>query len=161
MRFIIGLIPLVILIGPEPARSHGCGHHAHYLGDCWDCGWRHVQPSEQPRPRWQGQPPSPAASLPRLETLEGNVAEVIYLQGAGPDAAMVEIEIRSAGQDTLVRLAPTGFLRQNEFLIKEGDMIAVKGFRVSTFEGDLLVATEVRKDGNTLVLREARGRPAW
>ena len=60
-----------------------------------------------------------------------------------------------------MRLAPTGFLNKSGFSLKEGDPISVKGFRVDTLEGEVVVATEAEKDGQTLRLRDTRGRPLW
>ena len=45
--------------------------------------------------------------------------------------------------------------------LKEGDPVTVSGFRVSTMEGELLVATEVRKGDKRVLLRSPRGRPVW
>jgi hypothetical protein len=83
------------------------------------------------------------------------------LPGATPDSAMVEVRLQSAGQSELIRLAPVGFLKQSGLLLKEGDSITVKGFRVAGMEGDLLVATELHKGEKTLSLRDAWGRSAW
>jgi hypothetical protein len=60
-----------------------------------------------------------------------------------------------------VRLGPAGFLRQNALDLREGDTIAVTGYRVSAGSDDLLVATEVTKQGKTVRMRDEWGRSAW
>jgi hypothetical protein len=37
----------------------------------------------------------------------------------------------------------------------------VTGFEVSGMEGDLVVATEIRKGDQLVVLRDPRGQPVW
>jgi hypothetical protein len=74
---------------------------------------------------------------------------------------MVEIRLQAAGQARVVRLAPSGFLKQGGLLLREGDTVKVKGYHVDSMEGDLLVATEIYKGDKSLSLRDSRGRPAW
>jgi hypothetical protein len=88
------------------------------------------------------------------------VDEVIYLPGSSPDRAMVELRLVHNSSTTQVRLGPTGFLKQHQFGIREGDAITITGYRVSAGD-DLLVATEITKEGKILRLRDSRGRPVW
>ena len=96
-----------------------------------------------------------------MRTAEGKITEVVYLPGTTADSGMVEVRLQSAGQNQLIRLAPVGLLKQSGLLLREGDTLIVKGFLVAGMEGDLLVATELRKGENALSLRDPRGRPAW
>ncbi len=74
---------------------------------------------------------------------------------------MVEIRLQSGGQTNLIRLAPSGFLKQSGLVLREGDTVNVKGFAVAGMEGDLIVASEVRKGEKSVSLRDTRGQPAW
>jgi hypothetical protein len=89
------------------------------------------------------------------------VVEVIYLPGATPETAMVELRLLSGTATIPVRVGPAGFLKQNQLSLKEGDAITVAGYRVSTGDGDLLVATEINKQGKNVRLRDRWGRPGW
>lgn len=93
--------------------------------------------------------------------MEGKIAEVIYLPGVGPAAGIVEVLVAAGGEQTLSRLAPAGFLQQHKIPLKEGEDISPTGYRVRTAEGDVIVATELRKDGQTVTLRNARGGTLW
>jgi hypothetical protein len=95
------------------------------------------------------------------QSYEGKVAEVIYLPGVTPDTAMVELRLQSGSDRIPVRMGPAGFLKQNRLNLKEGDAITVTGYRVSVGDGDVLVATEVGKEGRTVRLRDRLGRSAW
>jgi hypothetical protein len=95
------------------------------------------------------------------QSYEGRIAEVIYLPGVTPDAAMVELRLQSGSDVIPVRLGPTGFLKQNQLTLKEGDVITVTGYRASVGDGDVLVVTEVGKDGRTVRLRDRLGHSAW
>lgn len=153
MRGVIALILFIGWFGLLPAAAHDCCHHGNHCdnGDC--C--HHGQASGHCCDR------ASSNSVADLRTAEGKITEVVYLPGATPDASMVELHLQSAGQSQLVRLAPVGFLKQSGLLLREGDTVSVKGFPVAGMEGDLLVATELRKGEKALSLRDARGRPAW
>jgi hypothetical protein len=63
--------------------------------------------------------------------------------------------------DSLVRLAPVGLLKQGRLVLREGDTISVTGFEGGGMDGDLVVASEIRKGDTRVVLRDPRGRPVW
>jgi hypothetical protein len=152
---ITAVISIFVWFGAMPAAGHDCGHHNNYYGDCWDCG--HHGNSASPSRR----SPAPSGETAKLQTVEGKIAEVVYLSGATAESGMVEIRIQAAGQVKLVRLAPAGFLKQGGLHLREGDAVVVKGFPVAGMDGDLIVATEVHKGDLTLPLRDTQGRSAW
>ena len=159
VRGILAIILITCWFGVVPAAAHDCCHHDQHYADCNDCnhdcdhggaqGSRHCCD-------W-----TPTGGATDLRTAEGKITEVVYLPGATPDGGMVEVRLQSAGQNQLIRLAPVGFLKQSGLLLREGDTVIVKGFPVTGMEGDLLVATELRKGEKTLSLRDTRGRQAW
>ena len=61
----------------------------------------------------------------------------------------------------MLRLGAAGFLKQHQLSLKEGDSLKVIGYRVSTGDEDLLVATEVSKQGKIVQFRDRWGRPGW
>ncbi len=151
---LLGAAILAGLISATPAAACDCGHCARGYDGCWGrgSGGRNGPPAG----RW-GSNGGAAAS----QTLDGKVAEVIYLPGADAGSAMVEIRVQAAGQPKLVRLAPVGFLKQSGAILREGDTVRVTGFAVSGMEGDVIVATELRQGDKALALRDARGLPVW
>ena len=152
---IIGVVVIAGWLGAIPAAGHDCGHHHYACDGCRDCGNHGCA----------GGPSARASALSgqaaKLLTVEGKVAEVDYLPGATADSGIVEIRVQTAGQAKLVRLAPAGFLRLSGLQLHEGDTVVVKGYPVTGMEGDLIVATDVRKGDATLSLRDGQGRPVW
>lgn len=139
----------------SPAAAHDCcgGHHCE---DGWCCDHHYGRSA----PQSQGSM-SPSYATPAPKVIDGKVSEIIYLPGATADGAMVEIRVSSGAGATLVQLAPVGLLKQGQLLLREGDTVSVTGFAVSGMDGDLLVATEIHKGDEHLVVRDTRGRPAW
>jgi hypothetical protein len=96
-----------------------------------------------------------------LQAIDGKITEIIYLPGATPDSGTVEVRLQSGAQSELVRLAPSGYLKQSGMLLREGDTVTLKGFPVAGTEGDLIVATEIHRGEKSLPLRDTRGQPKW
>lgn len=157
-----GAIVMLCCYGAAPAGGHDCCHHGHdgAYGECdhpsRDCDRQGSQATNRLSPG-----SARSGALVNLQTLEGRIAEVVYLPGAAADSGMVEIKVQSAGGATLVRLAPAGFLKRSGMLLQEGDTVTVKGFPVAGMEGDLVVAAEIRGRERQLTLRDARGLPVW
>lgn len=155
---ILGIAALVCCLSVIPAMGHNCCHHDNHCGDCCDGNYDCCHGSQTNR--------SPSAAAPYngatdLQTIDGKITEVIYLPGATPDSGMVEVRLQSGGQSELVRLAPSGYLKQSGMLLREGVTVTLKGFPVAGMEGDLIVATEIHKGDKSLPLRDTRGQPKW
>lgn len=137
-----------------PALAHDCwgDHHCENGSRCdQHRGGNAVQSYGRTAPS--------AAAVARV--MEGKISEIIYLPAANPDSAMVEVRMSAGAAAVLVRLAPVGLLKQGQLLLREGDAVSVTGFDVNGMEGDVLVATEIRKGEKRLVLRDMRGQPSW
>jgi hypothetical protein len=153
----LGAVSVLCWLGAVPVAAHDCCHRDHhYCDDCWDCGHYYQQGMSR-----QSMGSSTAGGVTDPRTLEGRITEVIYLPGPTPESAMVEIHLQSGGQTSLIRLAPSGYLRKSEIRLREGEPITVKGFPVAGMEGDLIVATEIHQAGKGLNLRDGRGRSMW
>jgi hypothetical protein len=89
--------------------------------------------------------------------LTGKVAEVITM----PGEASLEVRLRTSNRSETVRLAPMRFLSGKDALPREGQTIAIKGFRVAGSDSPFVVATSLQIDGRVVQLRDSRGRPLW
>ncbi len=156
---------LVILTGwlafGFPALAH-CGHH-----DCDDCGdggcggCGHHGMSARRGAAANGAGGQTATAPAAAETREGKVSEVIYLPGPTRDTAMIEVRLMAGTAEVLARLAPTGFLHQNQMDIREGDTVSVTGYWVTAGDGEMLIATRVARQGKTIQLRDGWGKSMW
>jgi hypothetical protein len=59
------------------------------------------------------------------------------------------------------RLGPKPFFEEHDFVISRGDAIAVTGIRFNERGKDIVLANEVQKGGEALVLRGKFSKPAW
>lgn len=66
------------------------------------------------------------------------------------------------GTDTIdIYLCPESFLADMGITFSKGDEIALTGSKVKHGEADLVLAREVVKGSDTLVLRDDKGNPVW
>jgi hypothetical protein len=107
------------------------------------------------------QEPSPPKYDLRTETkLKGSVEEVI-LPSKSNDKVIVHLSVKT-GTDTIdVYLCPKSFLDDMGVSFGKGDEISLTGSKVKQGEADLILAREVVKGTDTLVLRDDKGNPVW
>ena len=60
-----------------------------------------------------------------------------------------------------VHVGPTDYIASQQFSFATGDVIEVTGSKVKMQDKDVLLAREIKKEGKTLVLRNAQGVPNW
>ena len=60
-----------------------------------------------------------------------------------------------------VQLGPPAYVRKQGFDLKQGDSLEVTGSQVTRDGQPLLLAAQVKKDGQTLKLRDEQGVPLW
>ena len=60
-----------------------------------------------------------------------------------------------------VRLGPKAYFEEHDFTLSRGDRITVTGIKFVEREKEIVLANEVRKGGEHLVLRGKYGKPAW
>jgi hypothetical protein len=91
---------------------------------------------------------------------KGTVEEVkLPPKGSERDPAHLLVKI---GTDTMdVYLCPGSFLDDMGISFKKGDEIALTGSKVKQDTADLVLAREVVKGTDTLVLRDDKGKPIW
>ena len=96
-----------------------------------------------------------------IETVRGQVLsidQVMPRKGMGPG---VHLQLKTDTETLSVHLGPSWYLEHQDMQIAAKDTIEVKGSRI-TFDGKpTLIAAEVRKGDEMLVLRDANGVPMW
>jgi hypothetical protein len=97
-------------------------------------------------------------------TVHGQVERLTKLPGIGPGGPH-EIDrvviLKSDQGNITVHLGPAWYLSQKRFSPNVSDMLEVIGSKIRQNRGTVIVAKEVTKDGETLMLRDDQGFPLW
>jgi hypothetical protein len=97
-----------------------------------------------------------------LATLTGEVVAIDSVMPMGGMSGGIHLKVRTPKNEVMsVHLGPSWYLENQDISLKVKDKIQVKGSKV-TFSGKpALIAAEVRKGDQTLILRDANGFPVW
>lgn len=107
-----------------------------------------------------GQAKLPKYDLSTETKMKGTVQELkLPEKGSEKDAAHLTLK---SGTDTLdVYLCPRSFLEDMGSTIGKGDEVNLTGSKVKQDGADMILAREVVKGNDTLVLRDDKGNPVW
>lgn len=96
-----------------------------------------------------------------LESFRGTVLSVDTFSVVPGGRAGVHLSV-NRGKDTIeVHLGPAWYLENQEVAIAAGDTVQVKGSKADFNGKPAVIAAEIRKGGETLTLRDAKGYPVW
>jgi hypothetical protein len=96
-----------------------------------------------------------------VETLSGEIVSVEKFTPGRQMSYGVHFTLKTAKETIPVHLGPSWYLDKQGMTFSAGDKVEVTGSRI-TYEGKpTIIAAEVKKDGQTLKLRDAAGVPAW
>jgi hypothetical protein len=109
-------------------------------------------PAQGPAPRAPEY--DPAAEV----TLVGEVQQ-LHESKVATDHPGLHILLKTVDETVEVHACPVRFLREVEFAIEVGNRLAVLGSRPAGAAA--IVAREIRKGQESLVLRDAKGAPNW
>lgn len=97
-------------------------------------------------------------------TLKGTVGELRLVPPSGPKpiAYLVTITGPDKDKDTVqIFLCPKSFLDDMGIAFKADEAIQITGSKVKQEGGDVILARELVKGGETLTFRFPDGKPAW
>jgi hypothetical protein len=107
------------------------------------------------------QPPSaPKYDLQAETKLKGTVEEV-RLPPKGSEKEIAYLLVKSGADTVDVYLCPQSFLAEMGVSFNKGDEISLTGSKVKQGEADLMLAREVVRGNDTVVLRDEKGNPVW
>jgi hypothetical protein len=96
-----------------------------------------------------------------IETLAG---EVVGLEQTIPMKRMnqgLALVVKTEKETVTVHLGPTWYLERLDTKIVKGDQVEIKGVRTAFYGKPAILAAEVKKGDNVLLLRDASGVPVW
>lgn len=96
-----------------------------------------------------------------VETLKGEVISVDKIIPLQKMSYGVHLMVKTDKETISIHLGPGWFIENQDITIEPKDNIAVTGSRI-IFEGQpAIIAAEIKKGDNTLLLRDANGFPVW
>lgn len=97
-----------------------------------------------------------------VETIKGTVESVdtvTPMQGMTPG---VSLTMRTEkGESLPVQLGPAWYVENQDVKLQPNENIEVRGSRVTSDSGPVVIAQEIRKGDETFKLRDDKGQPMW
>jgi len=101
------------------------------------------------------------STAPGESTFSGTIEAVHHHKCEICNQDELSITLKSDAEPIEVRLGPTAFFEERDFCLSRGDSIKIVGLRSTERGKDVVLANEVRKAGESLLLRGKFGKPAW
>ena len=95
------------------------------------------------------------------ETKMKGIVEEVKLPPKGSEKEIAYLLVKTGTETVDVYLCPKSFLDDMGVSFSKGDEIALTGSRIKWGEADLILAREVVKGTDTLVVRDGKGNPVW
>jgi len=97
----------------------------------------------------------------QTETKMNATVEEVKLPPKGSEKEVAHLLVKNGTETVDVYLCPMSFLDDMGMSFSKGDEIALTGSKVKQDGADLILAREVVKGTDTLLLRDDKGRPVW
>ena len=98
---------------------------------------------------------------PHTEAKMKGTVEEVRVPPKGSEKEIAHLLLKNGTEIVDVYLCPKSFLEEMGVGFSKGDDIAVTGSKVKQDGADLVLAREVVKGNDTLVLRDDKGNPVW
>jgi sporulation protein YlmC with PRC-barrel domain len=130
-------------------------------------------PSQQPQMQyiadqktWSGEGMHGKAFNPStVKTITGTVESIGSFKPEGAAAGTtggLRLRVKTTGGQTVIVYAgPVSYAEQKEFFVMPGDQITITGSEAKIRSRSIMLASELKKDGKTLELRDKSGKPLW
>jgi len=99
-----------------------------------------------------------------VKTVESIRGEVVAVERFTPQAGMsagIHLQVKTQTETVSVHLGPAWYIERQDAQIAAKDTIEVKGSRITIQGKPAIIAAEVRKGDDTLILRDTAGVPMW
>ncbi len=94
-----------------------------------------------------------------VTTLQGDVESV--QTGGGRRGQGVFLTLATGSEKLQVVVGPSFYLEQQPMKLAQGDKVEVKGSRTTWSGRPVMIAQEIRKGDQVMILRDAEGVPQW
>jgi hypothetical protein len=106
------------------------------------------------------EPSSPKYDVSTESKMKG-VVEEINLPPKGSEKEVIHLTVKGGAEPEDIYLCPESFLKDMGVTFSKGDNIGFTASKVKQNGVDLLLAREVVKGNETLILRDDKGIPVW
>ena len=96
-----------------------------------------------------------------VESVSGQVVSVETMMPMKGMGSGIHLTLKTDKETIPVHLGPSWFIERLDSKIAKGDRIEVKGSRVTMMGNATIIAAEVKKGNNLLLLRDTNGVPVW
>ncbi len=96
-----------------------------------------------------------------VETVSGTIESVDKVTPMKGMNYGVHVMVKTDKETIPVHLGPGWYIERLDTKLEKGDKVEVKGSRVTIAGKPAIIAAEVKKGDNTLVLRDSAGIPVW
>lgn len=96
-----------------------------------------------------------------VETLGGTVEAVETISMGTKMATGIHLKVKAKNETVSVHLGPSWYLDNQDIQFKKGDNITVTGSRISYQNAPAIIAVEIEKGDDVLLLRDETGYPVW
>jgi hypothetical protein len=97
-----------------------------------------------------------------VETISGEVVSVDKISPVKGMSFGIHLLVRTTDKDTIsVHLGPGWFMDKQKIIINPKDEITVTGSRIIYQNNPAIIASEIKKGEDTIILRDKNGYPVW
>ncbi|MBI5634091.1 MAG: DNA-binding protein [Nitrospirae bacterium] len=96
-----------------------------------------------------------------VETVSGTVASVEQTKPMKGMNYGIHVMLKTEKETIEVHLGPGWYIERLDTRIEKSDKVEVKGSRVTIAGKQVIIAQELKKGDNTLILRDSAGIPVW
>ncbi|MCK9419615.1 MAG: DNA-binding protein [Nitrospirae bacterium] len=96
-----------------------------------------------------------------VETVSGEVINLALLTPTKGMGQGIHLLLKTDKETIPVHLGPAWFIENQDLKIEKGDRIDVRGSRIMFQQKPAIIAAEVKKGSETLMLRDDNGFPVW
>jgi hypothetical protein len=96
-----------------------------------------------------------------VETVSGTVEAVDKVTPMKGMYSGIHVMLKTDKETISIHVGPEWYVERLDTKIQKGDTIEVKGSRVTVAGKPAVIAAEIKKGDNVLVLRDNAGIPAW
>jgi hypothetical protein len=99
-----------------------------------------------------------------VKTIESIRGDVVAVERFTPQTGMsagIHLQVKTQTETVSVHLGPAWYLDHQDVQLAVKDTVEVKGSRITVQGKPAIIAAEVRRGEDTLILRDAAGVPVW